>query len=102
MIYSNERKRCLCGWLHQNSRKAYDTALKLQKFLHFYECFSKVFGEKADFGHLRGYKRGSVFVRFGEITPRNGRRLTERQMRVILMRRMQTLYLCLIKCIRLT
>lgn len=61
MIYSNNRKRCLSGWLHQNSEIAYNTALKLQKFLLFYECFSKVSGEKADFGHLRGYKRGPVF-----------------------------------------
>lgn len=61
MIYSNDRKRCLSGWLHQNSAIAYNTALKLQKFLLFYECFSKVSGEKADFGHLRGYKRGPVF-----------------------------------------
>lgn len=61
MIYSNNRKRCLSGWLHQNNRAAYNTALKLQKFLLFYECFSKVSGEKADFGHLRGYKRGPVF-----------------------------------------
>lgn len=61
MIYANERKLCLSGWLFQNSRKEYDTPLKLQKFLLLYESFSKVFGEKPDFGHLRGYKRGPVF-----------------------------------------
>lgn len=61
MIFSNNRKLCLSGWLRQNSKKEYDTALKLQKFLLFYECFSKASGEVPDFGHLRGYKRGPVF-----------------------------------------
>ena len=45
----------------KNSKAEYDTPLKLQKFLLLYECFSKVSGEKPDFGHLRGYKRGPVF-----------------------------------------
>lgn len=61
MIYSNDRKRCLSGWLCQNNRTEYDTPLKLQKFLLLYECFSKVSGEAPDFGHLKGYKRGPVF-----------------------------------------
>ncbi len=61
MIFSNERKLCLSGWLRQNSKNEYDTALKLQKFLLFYECFSKVSGETPDFRCLRGYKRGPVF-----------------------------------------
>lgn len=61
MIYSNERKLCLSGWLHQNSEKEYDASLKLQKFLFLYECFSKVSGERTDLGHLRGYERGPVF-----------------------------------------
>lgn len=39
----------------------YNTLLKLQKFLLFYESFSKVSGEKPDFSHLRGYQRGPVF-----------------------------------------
>lgn len=82
MIYSNNRKRCLSGWLHQNSEIAYNTALKLQKFLLFYECFSKVSGEEADFGHLRGYKRGPVFSQvWGGITLRNERHSTKQQMR---------------------
>lgn len=61
MIYSNERKLCLSGWLRHNSKKEYDTPLKLQKFLLLYESFSKISGEKPDFSHLRGYKRGPVF-----------------------------------------
>ncbi len=61
MVDSNERKRCLSGWLLHNSKNEYNAALKLQKFLFFYECFSKVSGEEPDFSHLRGYKRGPVF-----------------------------------------
>lgn len=61
MINSNRRKLALSGWLRRNSRNEYDTPLKLQKFLLLYESFSKVSGEKPDFGHLRGYKRGPVF-----------------------------------------
>ena len=36
MIYSNDRKRCLSGWLHHNSRAAYNTALKLQIDSHYF------------------------------------------------------------------
>lgn len=61
MVYSNERKLCLSGWLKHNNEKEYNTPLKLQKFLLFYEAFSKVSGETPDFSHLRGYKRGPVF-----------------------------------------
>lgn len=61
MIYSNERKLCLSGWLKENDNVSYDTPLKLQKFLLFYEAFTKVEGEQPDFGHLRGYKKGPVF-----------------------------------------
>lgn len=61
MINSNVRKLSLSGWLMANHKREYDTPLKLQKFLLFYESFSKISGEEPDFGHLRGYKRGPVF-----------------------------------------
>lgn len=61
MIHSNERKLSLSGWLKENNKSEYDTPLKLQKFLLFYECFTKAAGEEPDFSHLRGYKRGPVF-----------------------------------------
>lgn len=61
MIYSNDRKLSLSGWLRQNRKTEYNTALKLQKFLLLYECFTKACGEKADFEYLRGYRRGPVF-----------------------------------------
>ena len=61
MIYSNERKLCLSGWLKENSETSYNTPLKLQKFLLLYEAFAKTSGEQPDFSHLRGYKKGPVF-----------------------------------------
>lgn len=61
MLYSNTRKLTLSGWLQENNASAYRSPLKLQKFLFLYEAMSKVAGEKPDFGHLRGYKRGPVF-----------------------------------------
>lgn len=61
MIYSNERKLCLSGWLKENNETSYNTPLKLQKFLLLYEAFAKAAGEQPDFSHLRGYKKGPVF-----------------------------------------
>lgn len=61
MIYSNERKLSLSGWLQENNSTSYETPLKLQKFLLFYEAFAKVSNETPDFSHLRGYKKGPVF-----------------------------------------
>lgn len=61
MIYSNERKLSLSGWLKKNNNISYETPLKLQKFLFFYEAFAKISGETPDFTHLRGYKEGPVF-----------------------------------------
>lgn len=61
MIYSNNHKLCLSGWLKEHDAKNYNTPLKLQKFLLLYETFTKTFGGTPDFSHLRGYKRGPVF-----------------------------------------
>ena len=61
MINSNSRKLSLSGWLKENGSAAYYSPLKLQKFLFFYEAFSKVDGDNTDFSHLRGYERGPVF-----------------------------------------
>lgn len=61
MVYSNSRKLLLSGWLKENGSTEYDSPLKLQKFLLFYEAFAKIDGDIADFSHLKGYKRGPVF-----------------------------------------
>ena len=61
MIYSNKRKLALSGWLKENNITSYETPLKLQKFLLFYETLTKISGETPDFSHLKGYKKGPVF-----------------------------------------
>ncbi len=61
MIYSNNRKLQLSGWLQKNGITEYNSPLKLQKFLFLYEAFAKSEGENVDFSHLRGYERGPVF-----------------------------------------
>ena len=61
MVYSDDRKLALSGWLKMNGNAEYHSALKLQKFLLFYEAFTKVDGEQADFTGLKGYKKGPVF-----------------------------------------
>lgn len=61
MIYSNERKLSLSGWLKKNNNISYETPLKLQNFLLFYEAFAKISGETPDFTYLRGYKNVPVF-----------------------------------------
>lgn len=61
MLGSTVRQLSLSGWLQEKGKEEYNMALKLQKFLFFYESFSKVKSNDADFSHLRGYKRGPVF-----------------------------------------
>ncbi len=61
MIYSNDRKLALSGWLKEHNPSSYNSSLKLQKFLLFYELFSYVNDEPADFFSLKGYKKGPVF-----------------------------------------
>ncbi len=61
MLYSNNRKLSLSGWLQKNNISAYNSPLRLQKFLFFYEAFSKVNHDVSDFARLKGYKRGPVF-----------------------------------------
>ena len=69
MICSNKRKLTLCGWLKNNNGLEYCSSLKLQKFLLWYELFSDVDGEQADFDRLCGYKHGPVFSTvFGDYT----------------------------------
>jgi len=61
MVYSNRRKLLLSGWLKKNSNCEYNSPLKLQKFLLFYEAFAKINNDCADFKSLKGYERGPVF-----------------------------------------
>jgi len=61
MLNSNSRKLILSGWLQENGISEYRASLRLQKFLFFYEAFSKVENDVADFSSLKGYRRGPVF-----------------------------------------
>ncbi len=61
MLYSNNRKLLLSGWLQVHDAPAYCSPLRLQKYLFLYEAFSKVAQDHADFSRLKGYKRGPVF-----------------------------------------
>lgn len=69
MIYSDERKQRLSGWLKKNHAGLYNSSLRLQKFLFFYEAFSKVNNEVSDFNRLEGYRHGPVFSKvYGDYT----------------------------------
>lgn len=69
MVNSNPRKLLLSGWLKENGSAEYTSPLKLQKFLLFYEAFSKIDGDDSDFTYLKGYERGPVFSNvFGDYT----------------------------------
>ena len=61
MVFSNSRKLSLSGWLQENDIVAYNSPLKLQKFLFFYEALSKINNEETDFTKLKGYQRVPVF-----------------------------------------
>ncbi len=60
-INSNRRKLILSGLYKTLYPEGYRDPLKLQKFLFFYEAFSKTLGEEYDFYKLQGYKNGPVF-----------------------------------------
>lgn len=61
MIYSNERKLALSGWLCINDPDEFYKSIKLQKYLFFYECFSKLENDEADFTRLEGWVNGPAF-----------------------------------------
>ena len=69
MTNSSKRKLSLSGWLKENSKIEYDSPLKLQKFLFFYEALSKVKKNDSEFSYLKGYKNGPVFSNvYGDYT----------------------------------
>lgn len=58
---SSKRKLSLSGWLKENDNVSYNTSLKLQKFLFFYEVLTKIAGEQAEFTYLTEYKNDLIF-----------------------------------------
>ena len=61
VLNSNARKLELSSWLANHQPQEFRVNLKLQKFLFFYEAFSKIDGEDGDFEYLRAYQNGPVF-----------------------------------------
>jgi hypothetical protein len=61
MTNSSFRKKAVSGWLKQHHTEDFTSALKLQKFLFFYEGLSKIENDLTEFRLLRGYINGPVF-----------------------------------------
>ncbi len=59
MANSSERKQALVGWSFNNA--GFISNVQLQKFLFFYELFSKIDGDSYELDGLKGYKNGPVF-----------------------------------------
>ncbi len=59
MSYSSERKQVLIGWYLSNVDLLSNT--QLQKFLFFYELFSKIDGDSYELDDLKIYKNEPVF-----------------------------------------
>ena len=57
---SNERLQKL-GWLNKYSEQSSLSKLKQQKFLFFYEMFSKIKNNSCDLSYLKAYRKGPVF-----------------------------------------
>jgi hypothetical protein len=70
MPNSSKRKQALVGWFCSNAGNS--TNIQLQKFLFFYECFSKIDGDAYELEGLKGYRNGPVFsktvgdIKYGE------------------------------------
>lgn len=71
MLNLNEEKLALITWLYNNDQRSYQNTRKVQKFLFFYELFSKVVGKPYDLGHFKIWLHGPVdsFV-YGDYTYR--------------------------------
>ena len=91
MVYSNKRKLLLSGWLKENGSVEYNTSLKLQKYLLFYELFAKIDGDYYDLSSLKGYKRGPVFSTVWAITLTNAAHLMLLQQRSIVLITMKSM-----------
>ncbi len=57
MLHSTPPKKiALSGWLQKNGEQECRSALKLQKFLFFYETICKAHSESCDFSGLKRMK----------------------------------------------
>jgi len=61
MLNSSVRKMTVSGWLKKHHSEEFSSPLKLQKFLFFYEAYSKIEDDSSEFKSLKGYPNGPVF-----------------------------------------
>ena len=61
MMFSDDRKFALSGWLQVHERTLYNRRYKLQIFLILYEFFSEIENDEADLNFLFGIEKGPVF-----------------------------------------
>ena len=61
MMFSDDRKYTLSGWLQVHERDLYNRRYQLQIFLILYEFFSEIENDESDLNFLIGVKKGPVF-----------------------------------------
>lgn len=71
MLNTSDRRLSITKWLKDNNPEVFYESLELQKYLFFYELFSKVEGKEYSLDYLRGYENGPVFGEvYGDYTYR--------------------------------
>lgn len=71
MINTSKRRLSIIHWLEKENPQEFNISLKLQKYLFFYEAFSKVLHKDGSFDRLKGYENGPVFSEvYGDYTYR--------------------------------
>lgn len=71
MLNTSQRRLAVSKWLKDNGPSEFYEPLKLQKYLFFYEIFSKVEGKEYSLDYLKGYENGPVFSEvYGDYTYR--------------------------------
>lgn len=72
MINTSDIRLEKIAWFKNCELMQNETHLTIQKFLFFYEMFSKVLGKQTDLDYLRAYPNGPVFSNtYGDITYRS-------------------------------
>ncbi|WP_273713347.1 hypothetical protein [Leuconostoc mesenteroides] len=60
MLNLDKEKLALLSWLYKNDQRSYQNTRKVQKFLFFYEIFSKIVGESYELGNFKIWLHGPV------------------------------------------
>ncbi|MFL2124078.1 hypothetical protein ACEN4K_03880 [Marinilactibacillus psychrotolerans] len=70
-IITSYRRLSLIAWYKENFEEDFFSSLKLQKFLFFYELYSKTSDRDYSLDYLKGYRNGPVFSEvYGDYTYR--------------------------------